>query len=366
MLNEQQLDEIIPELFDLLREENAAPPPHLERITELFSTLSAKEKKQLVDAKDQNGNTPLHIAAQKGHFEIAELLIKNDADVNAKENDGNTPLHLSALFGKTAITKLLLQNDANVQARDEEGNVPLHKSTFFNNQTADTELLLQYGTDIHVRDNAGNTPLHVSALFGNTTIAHILLNEGAEVSDRLVDKINQWRAEGHLPDVELASHPENPHVRYNINARVKPWERKELSKESAKQALTFRENFFASSVFGFQIDALPAQTMSPYLAKHLFPLDNQVFSLENIKQLATYTKVCTSWRNSVGQALGGYLKNKIPPEAIARSGLSALSWLPDLGNKEYAIKFQNGFREMVEKQKEENNKSKSPNTIGNN
>ena len=42
-----------------------------------------------VNAKDDDGRTPLHYAASK---EIAELLIASGADVNAKTDDGETPL----------------------------------------------------------------------------------------------------------------------------------------------------------------------------------------------------------------------------------------------------------------------------------
>ena len=37
-----------------------------------------------VDAKTDDGRTPLHFAAFKSHKEIAELLLANGADVNAK------------------------------------------------------------------------------------------------------------------------------------------------------------------------------------------------------------------------------------------------------------------------------------------
>ena len=49
-----------------------------------------------VNAKDDNGRTPLHNVAEEGHKEIAELFIAAGADVNAKNNLGGTPLHEAA------------------------------------------------------------------------------------------------------------------------------------------------------------------------------------------------------------------------------------------------------------------------------
>ena len=69
-----------------------------------------------VNAKDQNGKTPLHYAAWKGHKEIAELLIANEADVNAKNHLGFTPLDkarglfLERIFRPEKETVDLLRN----------------------------------------------------------------------------------------------------------------------------------------------------------------------------------------------------------------------------------------------------------------
>ena len=60
-----------------------------------------------VNAKDEEGLTPLHLAASWGHKEVAELLIANGADVNAKDNQGRTPLDVAIELKQTEITDLL-------------------------------------------------------------------------------------------------------------------------------------------------------------------------------------------------------------------------------------------------------------------
>ena len=44
----------------------------------------------------QAGFTPLHLAAQEGHVDMTNLLIKNKADPNAKARNGLAPMHLCA------------------------------------------------------------------------------------------------------------------------------------------------------------------------------------------------------------------------------------------------------------------------------
>ena len=48
-----------------------------------------------VNAKDNDGFTPLHATADRGHKEIVELLIAKGADVNAKADKGFTPLDVA-------------------------------------------------------------------------------------------------------------------------------------------------------------------------------------------------------------------------------------------------------------------------------
>ena len=60
-----------------------------------------------VNARDDNGWNPLHLAAENGHKEIAELLIAKGADVNAKNKYGDTPLGLAISRKQTETADLL-------------------------------------------------------------------------------------------------------------------------------------------------------------------------------------------------------------------------------------------------------------------
>jgi ankyrin repeat protein len=55
-----------------------------------------------VNAKDEDGETPLHHAGTK---EVTELLIAKGADVNAKNNNGRTPLDMVFIKTKISLTK---------------------------------------------------------------------------------------------------------------------------------------------------------------------------------------------------------------------------------------------------------------------
>ena len=61
-----------------------------------------------VNEKDDfYGRTPLHYAAVNGRKVIVELLIAKGADVNAKDEDGRTPLDATSVFNKTETADLL-------------------------------------------------------------------------------------------------------------------------------------------------------------------------------------------------------------------------------------------------------------------
>merc|ERR1712173_442908 len=53
------------------------------------------------NAKDDDGNTPLHLLVIHAHVDKLKVLIDNGADVNAQNKYGDTPLHIACRLGET-------------------------------------------------------------------------------------------------------------------------------------------------------------------------------------------------------------------------------------------------------------------------
>jgi len=63
------------------------------------------------------------------YIDIVEMLLIHGANVNAKNNKGVTPLHIAVLLGAVKIAEMLIKYGAYMNARDDEGNTPLHYVT---------------------------------------------------------------------------------------------------------------------------------------------------------------------------------------------------------------------------------------------
>lgn len=81
-----------------------------------------------VNVTDNDGETALMEAADRGNLQAVRNLISAGADVNAKDEDGETALMVAADDGHTAIVQALIAAGADVNARDDEGESALDKA----------------------------------------------------------------------------------------------------------------------------------------------------------------------------------------------------------------------------------------------
>lgn len=101
------------------------------------------------------GESPLMLAALKGHLALAEVLIKKGADVN---KTGWTPLHYAASAGHLEMIRLLLESSAYIDAESPNGTTPLMMAALYGTPDA-VDLLLQEGADPTLKNQQDLTAL---------------------------------------------------------------------------------------------------------------------------------------------------------------------------------------------------------------
>lgn len=159
-----------------------------------------------VNARDDDGRTPLLSAAVAGYREVVEVLLANHAEIDAKDKKGRSALQVAAYWGQQDVAKLLLgskaefgihdvaacgeigkvnallaENPGLASKVDSDGNTPLHGAAR-NDHKDVVKVLLAHGAEVNAKDNEGATPLHLAAGRGNKDVAELLLANKAEVN----------------------------------------------------------------------------------------------------------------------------------------------------------------------------------------
>ncbi|XP_058043864.1 poly [ADP-ribose] polymerase tankyrase-2 isoform X5 [Ahaetulla prasina] len=214
----------------------ASPYPKRKQVCELLLRKGAN-----INEKTKDFLTPLHMASEKAHNDVVEVVVKHEAKVNALDNLGQTSLHRAAHCGHLQTCRLLLSfgcdpsiislqgftasqmgNESiqqllqegvplgnseadrqlleaakagdvdtvkklcttqSVNCRDIEGrqSTPLHFAAGYNRVSV-VEYLLQHGADVHAKDKGGLVPLHNACSYGHYEVAELLVKHGAIVN----------------------------------------------------------------------------------------------------------------------------------------------------------------------------------------
>ena len=141
-------------------------------------------------------------SALAGKLEDVTAAIRNGANVNEADEDGQTPLMMAAFNGHLETVKALVRAGARVNARNLKGRAPLTYAA--SGPFPDTvEYLLASGAEIDAQDPLDQwTALMTAAAEGQTDVVRVLLEHQANAA--LVDK-DKHSAEDFA---RLKDHPE--------------------------------------------------------------------------------------------------------------------------------------------------------------
>ena len=172
--------------------------------------------KNVVQARDRDGQTPLHWAVLNDQLPLTSFWLQAGASPAATNNAGQTPLCIAAMKGLTEQVKFLLAANAPTEIRDTNGWTPLdaaiqaqqtecihllmakapavahperglatslHQAAASGNVAA-LAALLDTETNLEARNELGLTPLQVAGQAGQLGAAAILIDHGADVNAR--------------------------------------------------------------------------------------------------------------------------------------------------------------------------------------
>ncbi|KAM5167020.1 ankyrin repeat domain-containing protein 6 isoform 4-T4 [Callospermophilus lateralis] len=134
-------------------------------------------------AVTKHGRTPLHLAANKGHLSVVQILLKAGCDLDVQDDGDQTALHRATVVGNTEIIAALIQEGCALDRQDKAGNTALHLACQ-NSHSQSTRVLLLGGSRADLKNNAGDTCLHVAARYNHLSIIRLLLSAFCSVHEK--------------------------------------------------------------------------------------------------------------------------------------------------------------------------------------
>jgi len=141
---------------------------------------------QDINARGGIHDTPMDVASSRGHFEIVQLLLSNNADPHLCDSDGDSPLHTASLGGHVEVVKILLDCGVDVDQRGKDGWTALHDASSCGRVEV-AQFLIQQGAVVDALNDGQQTALYLAAC--DLELARLLINSGASVN--IADK-DSW------------------------------------------------------------------------------------------------------------------------------------------------------------------------------
>lgn len=158
-----------------------------------------------VNRQDDDGNSPLHIAAESNEVESVERLLQMGAKVNLQNGEGNTPLMVACSEGHQDVVEVLLRAGSETSLRNKDGATALHIAVS-ENEPELVGTLVQHGADGNLRNEEGRTPLELAFKSARYEIAILLIPNDTKRTKRDWEKLLQFAKLMKRKELEVAVH----------------------------------------------------------------------------------------------------------------------------------------------------------------
>lgn len=129
---------------------------------------------------DKHGNTPAHLAADLGFRSALDFFINRPEREFGRTRSGASLLHLISMwFDGTTVRRFVRTKKALVTVTDKQRLTPLHYAAIANNLSA-VDVLVNLGSGVNARSASRTTPLHEAIRSGSVGAALLLLKLGAD------------------------------------------------------------------------------------------------------------------------------------------------------------------------------------------
>ncbi len=129
-----------------------------------------------------DGLTLLMMAANNGHTDLMDAILKTTKNVNAVDQDGASALTFASRMGHTAAVRRLLDMEAKIDLADSHGKTALMYAAQ-NGNSETVNLLISKHADVNVKDRQGAAALQLAARYsGDPAVIKSLMLAGANAS----------------------------------------------------------------------------------------------------------------------------------------------------------------------------------------
>nr|XP_020460458.1 ankyrin repeat and SOCS box protein 3-like isoform X2 [Monopterus albus] len=167
----------------------AAAAGSTECVQELLSAVgagSSRGSRAYVNSLTHEGESACHLAAQRGHLAVVQLLLEAHANIDQLTNDLSCPLYAAVDGGHKEVVELLVCEGAEVNRTHTASCWTCLHQAVYKGHSEIVRILINV-CNLEAVDDHRITPLFLAAQYGQQECLEILVNAGANVNTQAAD-----------------------------------------------------------------------------------------------------------------------------------------------------------------------------------